>query len=115
VDEDADSRAANALEERSQPGAVRREERRIHDGRGSVLGQHAREKRGIGRVASHDGGARVAGERGDALFLHGPPVSGVVESVQKDDALAAAEQPPDDGGPEEAGPSGDEDEAHGVG
>ena len=70
---------------------------------------------GIGRVAPHDGGARVAGERGDAFFLQGAPVSGVVERVQEDDALAGAEQPPDDGGPEEAGSSGDEDEAHGVG
>ena len=41
VDEDSDPRAADALEERPQPGAVRRKERRVHDGRGPVLGQHA--------------------------------------------------------------------------
>jgi hypothetical protein len=80
-----------------------------------VLGQHALEECGIGSVAPHDGGARVARERGDALFLQGAPVSGVVERIQEDDALAGAEQPPGDGGPEEAGPSGDEDETHGVG
>jgi hypothetical protein len=80
-----------------------------------VLRQHALEERGIGRVAPHDGGARVARERGDAFFLQGAPVSSVFERIQEDDALAGAEQPSDDGGPEEAGSSGDEGETHGVG
>lgn len=80
-----------------------------------MLGQHALDERGIGRVTPHDGGTRVAGERRRAFLLEGAPVSGVVERVQKDDRSAGAEQPPDDGGPEEAGSSGDEHQTHGVG
>src|ERR1019366_604115 len=114
VDEDPDSRGAGGLEERTEAPAPRPKERRVHDGRGPVLGEHALEDGRVGRVAAHDSRAGVAGEHADALFFVGAPVPSVVEGIEEDDALARAKQSSRDGRPEEASPSGDEDDAHGV-